>query len=195
MRLPHAFTYVAHARASDAACGHTQRDCRDKVTVNNGQVADRVSRCLSCASSLACTHACPCGGVGRVCGHTQRLGRLRDALRTVRPGPLSAGCWVWHPIREQENTYGAGRVTRCARALDAAGGQRQRRLRASVVCSSSQALRAIPDCIETPDCIEKRERAPSSFSPFSLSTLFLFFSFLVCSAREGERERGRQGEC
>ena len=86
VRLPHAFTYVAHARASDAACGHTQRDCRDKVTVNNGQVADRVSRCLSCASSLACTHACPCGGVGRVCGHTQRLGRLRDALRTVRPG-------------------------------------------------------------------------------------------------------------
>ena len=81
-----------------------------------------------------------------------------------------------------------------ARAFDAAAVSAKDGLRASVVRSSSQALRAIPDCIETPDCIEKRERGRSPPFPFPFYSLSLL-SFSCCSARVLEREgRGSEGD-
>ena len=66
--------------------------------------------------------------------------------------------------------------------------------RASVVRASSQAIRVIVDCIETPDCIEKRERGRSLPFPFPFYSLCLsFFLVLLCERRR--KRGGRQGEC
>ena len=81
-----------------------------------------------------------------------------------------------------------------ARAFDAAAVSAKDGLRASVVRSSSQALRAIPDCIETPDCIEKRERGRFFRFPFPFYSRLLLRLIPDCIETPDcieKRERGR----
>ena len=119
---------------------------------------------------------------------------LMDAAHFEGARIVMAACGfesAWRRRRRATSSPGELDMTRERPTLPAVEPTTGRR--ASVVRASSQAIRVIVDCIETPDCIEKRERGRSLPFPFPFYSLCLsFFLVLLCErGRKGERELGR----